>query len=68
MRKNEGKEIEDWSEEDQTTFRAAEGTAEYAKCVEISTQSAIKEMVLPGASRRPRARSSSGSVSSMPPA
>ncbi|MEM0895416.1 MAG: sodium-translocating pyrophosphatase [Verrucomicrobiota bacterium] len=48
MRKNEGKEIEDWSEEDQTTFRAAEGTAEYAKCVEISTQSAIKEMVLPG--------------------
>ncbi len=48
MRKNDGKEIEDWSEEDVATFREADGKAEYAKCVEISTQSAIKQMVLPG--------------------
>ncbi|GMU89967.1 MAG: putative K(+)-stimulated pyrophosphate-energized sodium pump [Chlorobiota bacterium] len=47
MRKNDGKEREDWSKEDQNTFDAAEGKAEYGKCVEISTESAIKQMVLP---------------------
>jgi len=39
---------EQWSGEDQKTFDAAYGKAEYGKCVEISTQSAIKEMVFPG--------------------
>ncbi|MBW7856987.1 MAG: sodium-translocating pyrophosphatase [Leptonema sp. (in: Bacteria)] len=29
-------------------FHAADGKAEYAKCVEISTKAAIREMVLPG--------------------
>lgn len=48
MRKNEGKEQKEWSSEDQATFEAADGVAEYGKCVEISTQAAIKEMVLPG--------------------
>ncbi len=48
MRKNEGKNIESWSADDQDTFHAADGKAEYGKCVEISTASAIKEMVLPG--------------------
>ena len=48
MRKNEGTEQENWSAEDQQTFEAADGKAEYGKCVEISTQAAIKEMVLPG--------------------
>ena len=48
MRKNEGKEMETWSQEDQDTFRAADGTPEYGKCVEISTKAAIREMVLPG--------------------
>ena len=48
MRKNEGKEYEDWSKEDQVTFDAADGKAEYSKCVEISTQASIREMVLPG--------------------
>lgn len=37
-----------WSEEDRKTFEAADGKAEYGKCVEISTQSAIKEMIFPG--------------------
>ena len=48
MRRNEGKSFEQWSSEDQKAFAEAEGKAEYARCVEISTTSAIKEMVLPG--------------------
>jgi K(+)-stimulated pyrophosphate-energized sodium pump len=48
MRKNEGTEMDKWSKEDQDTFRAADGTPEYGKCVEISTKAAIREMVLPG--------------------
>ena len=48
MRKNEGKDEGDWSDEDKETFAKADGAAEYGKCVEISTQAAIKEMVLPG--------------------
>lgn len=48
MNKNEGKEFEEWSESDQATFQAADGKAEYGKCVEISTKASIREMVLPG--------------------
>ena len=48
MRKNEGTEQENWSAEDQQIFDDADGKAEYGKCVAISTQAAIKEMVLPG--------------------
>lgn len=48
MRKNEGKEMDTWSKEDQDTFHAADGKAEYGKCVEISTKASIKEMVFPG--------------------
>lgn len=48
MRKNEGKEFADWSKGDQQTFEAADGKAEYSKCVEISTTASIREMVLPG--------------------
>ncbi len=36
------------SKEDIETFEKADGVAEYEKCVEISTQASIKEMVLPG--------------------
>lgn len=48
MRINDGKEMKDWSEADRVTFDAAEGKAEYSKCVEISTKASIREMVLPG--------------------
>ncbi|MEO0775495.1 MAG: V-type H(+)-translocating pyrophosphatase, partial [Bacteroidota bacterium] len=48
MNKNEGKEFADWSAADQKTFEAADGKAEYGKCVEISTQASIREMIVPG--------------------
>lgn len=48
MNKNGEKEYADWSAEDKTTFDAADGKAEYEKCVEISTTASIREMVLPG--------------------
>jgi K(+)-stimulated pyrophosphate-energized sodium pump len=48
MKKNDGKESSEWSAEDRATFDAADGVAEYDKCVDISTKASIKEMVLPG--------------------
>ncbi|RPI75706.1 MAG: sodium-translocating pyrophosphatase [Ignavibacteriales bacterium] len=48
MKRNTGKEKEEWSSSDMKTFEDAEGSAEYSKCVEISTKSAIKQMVIPG--------------------
>ncbi len=48
MRKNDGKEMDTWSDADRKTFEAADGKAEYARCVEISTTASIREMVLPG--------------------
>jgi len=48
MKRNDGKEVKDWSEKDQKIFEAADGKAEYAKCVEISTTSAIRQMIRPG--------------------
>ena len=48
MNRNEGKPSEDWAEDERKSFDEAIDAAEYGKCVEISTQSAIKEMVAPG--------------------
>jgi len=48
MNKYDGKEYSTWSKQDQETFDAADGKAEYDKCVEISTQASIREMVVPG--------------------
>lgn len=48
MKKNQGKEQSEWSAEDKKTFDDAEGSAEYGKCVEISTKAAIRQMILPG--------------------
>ena len=48
MNRNEGKPTDEWTEEERKSFDEAIDSAEYGKCVEISTQSAIKEMVFPG--------------------
>ncbi len=48
LTRNDGKPTAEWSEQDQEIFQAADGKAEYGKCVEISTKSSIKEMVRPG--------------------
>ena len=48
MNSNEGKEFDSWSKADQDTFNAADGKAEYGKCVAISTRASIREMIMPG--------------------
>ncbi|MBN37854.1 MAG: sodium-translocating pyrophosphatase [Opitutae bacterium] len=48
MQCNEGKPTEEWTDEERKQFDEAIDSAEYGKCVEISTQSAIKEMIAPG--------------------
>lgn len=48
MRRNESEDVSTWSEEDRKTFEAADGKADYEKCVEISTASALRQMVVPG--------------------
>jgi len=48
MKRNGDKELKDWSAEDQRIFQEADGKAEYGKCVEISTQAALKQMIVPG--------------------
>ena len=48
MKKNDDKDFSDWSTEDQSTFNAADGKAEYGKCVAISTRASIREMIVPG--------------------
>jgi len=47
MRKNNS-DMSKATAADRKIFDAADGVAEYDKCVEISTQASIKEMVLPG--------------------
>ena len=47
MRKN-GDDMSKWSEADMKVYNAADGKAEYSKCVDISTKASIKEMMLPG--------------------
>lgn len=48
MKKNEGTEMSEWTKGDRDIFDAADGKAEFAKCVEISTTASIREMVAPG--------------------
>ncbi len=47
MRKYDA-DISKATKEDKAIFDAADGAAEYEKCVEISTKASLKEMVLPG--------------------
>ena len=47
MKKNNA-DMSNASEEDRKIFDAADGKAEYDKCVDISTKASIREMILPG--------------------
>ena len=42
------KDEKDWDENDRSIYEDALNKAEHGRCVEISTKSAIKEMILPG--------------------
>jgi len=42
------KEKEDWNDLDKQVYNDALGKAQHGRCVEISTESAIKEMIVPG--------------------
>jgi len=42
------KKESDWNDDDHAAYEDALSKAEHGKCVEISTQSAIKEMIVPG--------------------
>ena len=48
MNSNPDKKYDQWTKAEQETFDAADGKAEYAKCVAISTRASIREMILPG--------------------
>ncbi len=48
MKRNQDKEMSEWSGEDKKIFEEADGKAEYGKCVEISTKAAIRKMIVPG--------------------
>ncbi len=48
MNSNEGKDFDSWSDADKKDFEAADGKAEYGKCVAISTRASIREMIMPG--------------------
>ncbi|HRZ42358.1 MAG TPA: V-type H(+)-translocating pyrophosphatase [Bacteroidales bacterium] len=48
MKKNDQKPMKDWSPEDLQVMNEADGSPEYGKCVTISTQAALKRMILPG--------------------
>ncbi len=47
MKKNNA-DMTNASDEDKAIFNAADGKAEYDKCVDISTKASIREMVVPG--------------------
>ena len=48
MKKYDG-EVEDVTEDEKQTLEDADGSADYQKCIAISTKASLREMVLPGA-------------------
>ncbi len=48
IRRNDGKPLDQWTEEDKEIYRKADGKPEYGRCVKISTEAAIISMVKPG--------------------
>ncbi|MEJ5286673.1 MAG: K(+)-stimulated pyrophosphate-energized sodium pump [Candidatus Kapaibacterium sp.] len=47
MKRNGDKPKSEWPKEDIETFEAADGKAEYEKCVAIATKGAIRQMIIP---------------------
>jgi len=45
---NEDPNVADWSTKDQKIYEAADGKAEFGRCVEISTKASLREMIGPG--------------------
>ncbi|MGB3798869.1 MAG: sodium-translocating pyrophosphatase [Lewinella sp.] len=48
MRRNDTADQAVWTDVDKEVFFAADGKADYQRCVEISTKASIREMVMPG--------------------
>ena len=48
MRRNDTPDQAVWTDVDKEVFFAADGKADYQRCVEISTKASIREMVVPG--------------------
>ena len=48
MRRNDTADQAVWTEVDRQAFFAADGKADYQRCVEISTKASIREMIVPG--------------------
>ena len=48
MKEHGDKPVAEWPEADRKIYEAADGKAEYANCVSISTTAAIREMIKPG--------------------
>ncbi len=48
MSKNGDSHYDQWDRQDQEIFDAADGKAEYDKCVAISTKASLREMIFPG--------------------
>jgi K(+)-stimulated pyrophosphate-energized sodium pump len=48
VKKNEGINLAKWPEEEQVQFDTAQRSAEYDKCVAISTSASLREMIAPG--------------------
>jgi len=46
--RNENTDLADWSKKDQEIYEAADGKAEFGRCVEISTKASLREMIAPG--------------------
>ena len=48
MKKYQNADKSTWTKDDHAIFEKAHGSAEYDKCVAISTKASIKQMIIPG--------------------
>ena len=48
LSKNQDKPMEEWDKQDLRLYQEAHKKTEYEKCIEISTKSSLRQMILPG--------------------